>query len=114
MSILIKGMEMPSRGCNNCPFVNRKSYGEVCPFTKDIINREAEFGGFPLSCPLGELPLSHGRLIDADALFNEFYDRFTDNESWSIWAMEILVSAPTIINSEGEDITMEYFEAGGK
>ena len=55
MSILIQGMEMPSKGCNNCPFVNRTSYGDVCPFIKGFINKRVEFGGFPLSCPLVEV-----------------------------------------------------------
>ena len=63
MSILIKGMDMPTR-CADCPMcydfiscqLEGKAFGEI-----DCIEIRADW------CPLIELP-PHGRLIDADML----------------------------------------------
>lgn len=73
MSLLIKGMEMPT-WCNDCPF-NDKEY-DVCVATTDrrsiripvwermrLFHREKW-------CPLIEVPTPHGRLIDADAFIS--------------------------------------------
>ena len=68
MSILIKGMEMPSR-CFSCPMcdvdccgISRGSYIEYREVDIDVA-----MNGRPDDCPLIPVP-PHGRLIDADAL----------------------------------------------
>ena len=75
MSILIKGMEMPSC-CYDCTFsawsnLHRTKackcgshYYEPCfeDYSREFYEKRADF------CPLVEVPVPHGRLIDADAL----------------------------------------------
>ena len=58
MSILIKGMEMPT-SCNACMF---DVYG-LCLINKNIEGKDA----LTHSCPLIPVP-PHGRLIDADSV----------------------------------------------
>lgn len=73
MSVLIKGMEMPT----NCWFCSVKSwddYGYVCPFSGRIVksgdvNRQED-------CPLIELH-DHGDLIDRDAFIGKL-------QSWAL------------------------------
>lgn len=66
MSILIKGMEMP-KNCLECSFkfVDIK-YGDGCCLFTGIVCLSI---GRQDRCPLIEIPTPHGRLIDADALF---------------------------------------------
>lgn len=72
MSILIKGMEMPT-SCWRCPFcltVDPDTYrciptGQEFESTFDAIDH------IVLDCPLVEVP-PHGDLIDRDALYKSF------------------------------------------
>ena len=67
MSVLIRGMEMPT-SCNRCPLQRRGigdiviclALGTVAPLTEDSTDKRAD-------CPIVPVP-KHGRLIDADAL----------------------------------------------
>lgn len=79
MSILIKGMEMPT----NCWFCSVKSWDDdeyVCPFSGRMVksgdvNRHED-------CPLIELP-DHGDLIDeSEKVDAQYYD--DELEEWSI------------------------------
>lgn len=64
MSVLIKGMEMPS-SCDDCRLTNGISCYAVPEYTEDeVVGRTDDR---PDWCPLVEIP-PHGRLIDADAL----------------------------------------------
>ena len=73
MSVLIKGMKMPAN-CLDCELNawddDLKLY--ICPF---ISGRQG-------NCPLVEIPLKHGRLVDIDELSKKMYhDAFeTDTE----------------------------------
>ena len=100
MSVLIKGVEMPT-SCRACMF-SRTDIRNVdwCVLTeKDL----------PCDCPIVPIP-PHGRLIDADALMRKKIrsvqsgsgENFT---SWTISAVSIenIRNAPTIIESEEED-----------
>lgn len=60
MSVLIKGMDMPTN-CTNCPCSNDDT--RFCRAAKEYI----PMLGKPEFCPLIPVP-THGRLIDADAL----------------------------------------------
>ena len=63
MSILIKGMEMPT-SCGTCPIRHMVFHvGDECYLGAKI----TEYQRRPEDCPLGYVP-PHGRLIDADAL----------------------------------------------
>ena len=98
MSIIIKGMEMPTN-CWLCPLsvlYEKPREMLLCRITKEEVLRNKVDG----NCPLVEVP-KHGRLIDADALVKSMRDfsymwgeRMNDE-----WVGE----APTIIESEGED-----------
>lgn len=87
MSILIKGMEMPSC-CAACKVLcDAKSETEIIrPFGERLSN-----------CPLIEIPDKHGRLIDADALAKD-YDSFPVRIDPWVW--NELSHAPTIIPAE--------------
>ena len=66
MSILIRGMEMPT-GCDTCPFEHfGDCYGGKAKRIMDI-DEEVALGVRHKRCPLIPVP-PHGRLIDADAL----------------------------------------------
>ena len=71
MSILINGMEMP-KGCASCKISRRNSKKMICPFIwkcewdiHDPMSADHRLDG----CPLVPVP-EHGRLIDADVLFD--------------------------------------------
>ena len=92
MSVIIKGMKMPSN-CHECPVLYVTS---ICDGSKD--------------CPLVELPAQHVRLIDAYELAIEILK--LQKYRFSIEDPEIFVSRravmqaisdnPTIIEAEGE------------
>jgi len=96
MSVLIKGMQMPT-SCNVCMF---DVYG-LCLINKNI---EAE-DELTHSCPLVPVP-KHGRLIDADALHDQMIDYVADgyaNDADDYEAYyDMVKDAPTIIEAEGE------------
>ena len=65
MSILIKGMEMPTH-CLNCPFMVSRD-GDDCILQRAEANENFEnWEQMKAGCPLVPVP-PHGRLIDADA-----------------------------------------------
>jgi len=106
MSILIKGMDMPSR-CENCCMLAMVMGGTAytgywCKATYK--KREDDCGTRPSWCPLIELP-PHGRLIDADTLKIKSLRMIVQNaleyDRKALWQM--IDDAPTIIKSEGED-----------
>lgn len=89
MSILIKGMQMPTC-CRKCKLIGE--YG--CAIVGAVGTAYTD-GKRSRDCPLIELP-PHGRLIDADALtFEDDYYGWRDKK--------VVKSAPTIIESEGEE-----------
>ena len=98
MSVLIKGMKMPEY-CDHCPF----DIWGTCAVDSDIICT------FPpvtraSACPLVEVP-PHGRLIDADALFDKVFDYYgEDSETAENWMMQFILRAPTVIPADkGEE-----------
>lgn len=67
MGVYIKGLEMPEK-CINCKFcVNMNEY----PFHACFITYSGIYFDIDRlkNCPLVEIKTPHGRLIDADALF---------------------------------------------
>jgi hypothetical protein len=100
MSILIKGMEMPT----SCPCeVLGIGYDLYCSFAGGIPARVKEYyeccqnGTRPSWCPLVPVP-PHGRLIDADALIsNHTIDKYDCSEVISV---EDIRNAPAIIPAE--------------
>lgn len=91
MSVLIKGMEIPDK-CGHCRFATAFE----CQVTKNFITT---FNVRQADCPLTPVP-PHGRLIDADAVFNNLERTgWYDNADRDI-AEELVLDAPTIIGEE--------------
>lgn len=63
--IYIPGMAMPT-SCYLCPVNKDDGFGF---FTCGVTHSECDFINLPSNCPLVPVP-EHGRLIDADALFD--------------------------------------------
>ena len=94
MSVIVKGMKMPDT-CLHCPFADGE-YG-WCDVDNSIgmCNDER-----PDDCPLVALPDTHGRLVDADALIEDVDGDLTDSIAEGR-AIEKIMEAPTIVESEG-------------
>ena len=98
MSILIKGMDMPT-SCADCPIWSR-CY-ELFAAQERFIKERPEW------CPLVEVPTPHGWLIDAEALAGEYAEYvkrsnisdFAPTPNWND-AISLFWSAPTVIESE--------------
>lgn len=101
MSILIRGMEMPTR-CFSCPMCDVENAEVNCAISHGsyIEYREVDpkvaIQGRPSDCPLIEVP-PHGRLIDADALLEVFDEGYNDSTWWFESKVE---DAPTVIPSD--------------
>ena len=123
MSVLIKGMEMPT-SCDKCPFLDYEegfcfasgikhqieSYGEwyelaLCPGgIKDSRHED---------CPLVLVP-EHGDLIDRDALgMNYIHIR---DDGMKIYTQRAIDNAPTIIKADESDMDsfIRIFEEDNK
>lgn len=110
MSVLIKGMKMPG-SCRKCQVM----VGTFCqilnidvdPFYDGETRRNRK-------CPLVEIPEKHGRLIDADELWERML-KYTDNEGAKFpygdddslihrdSACFMIENAATIIEAEGAE-----------
>ena len=86
MSILIKGMEMPSNGAERCIVI--RSDRTVRTFVGAEIPASAE-----------QLP-PHGRLIDADKLKKQIEDENRFSAVYAKATFRYLDNAPTIIEAE--------------
>lgn len=87
MSILIKGMEMP-KYCIECKFCGSGSINEFEYWCGLTGSRLGAIGDIVLwedmcaeDCPLAEVPTPHGRLIDADELYEIISLNFKDLNS---------------------------------
>ena len=100
MSILIKGMEMPT-SCAKC-----KLFGEYgCAFIGAVGYALTE-GRRSKDCPLVPVP-PHGRLIDADEADSRFTPNYTELSDfqcgWNAAMKRVCKDAPAIIPAdEGE------------
>ena len=101
MSVMIRGVEMPS-GCNTCQLHVLCFDYYVCRAKKlergDYldVDDEAIAGRRHSCCPLVEIPTPHGRLIDADR-FLDWLKEFHPND---VVIMSGVKNAPTIIEAE--------------
>lgn len=105
MSIIIKGMNMPERGCDHCFMRN----GNYCK--RLLEGNDAEFSFvIPYAikserhpdCPLAEVLTPHGRLIDGDALdFSKVFGGESDfAKDIRAGANMTITVAPTVIEAE--------------
>lgn len=106
MSVIVKGMEMPEN-CYECPCCRHDSRNghqkEQCNLTLDVFDKNyfERLEGRAQNCPLVALPDKHGRLVDADALFDEMEEAgWYNNSDRDEVAEELVMNAPTIVESE--------------
>ena len=99
MSVLIKGMEMPTN-CAACP-LNYDQMACAVTWTRwwsdsmVIMNFDSDKERMP-NCPLIEVPTPHGRLIDADAIQDYNVETFGQR-------LLIIDTASTVIEAEGTE-----------
>ena len=108
MSVLIKGMEMPTTCCN-CKFREPFMVFAYCHLAEmDMEYEESDNCRHP-KCPLVEIPTPHGRLIDADAVnkaMDERIKKLKDDRSIyeaSCVSTALDMFAPTVIEAEGRE-----------
>ena len=106
MSILIKGMKMPTR-CFDCPMCEISDIEICCSISIGVavsyeeIDEQIAIQDRPSWCPLVKIP-PHGRLIDADALIKS--DRMVSKlmmfgEEY-VYTQAEIDRSPTIIEAE--------------
>lgn len=108
MSILIKGMEMPTR-CEDCFCFRRNAEHDYAYCNISSVNVLGHGNARLNNCPLVPVP-PHGRLIDADTLEREAQKRLLECEKYDnqfqkpYEVMRAIALAPTIIpaSEEGE------------
>ena len=105
MSVVVKGMSMPSE-CEYCGFCRYyPENGNVwCNANNRILKlawKEPNWTHLdvrrPDWCPLEEIETPHGRLIDAGKLSDKMRGK------WTVYDYEALGTMPTIIEAEGVD-----------
>ena len=97
MSVLIKGMEMPTC-CATCR-VGYSLLGHRCMRTGRFVDPDEAIKKHEEHCPLVPVP-PHGRLIDADALVNELvHSKFFSMSDYNNF-VGLAFKAPTIIPAE--------------
>ena len=107
MSVIIKGMQIPSE-CRECPLCQYyMTVGETrCRGTGEVLASgfgTIKFSGRSEHCQLAELPEKHGRLVDADALIAKCGDWYTEEgtEEGFIGTLEMLLKdVPTVVEEE--------------
>ena len=114
MSVLIKGLIMPSC-CDGCTFSDWSNLHQTAcckrhdfdpcfkDYSREYMEKRADF------CPLVEIPVPHGRLIDASYKVDmPFYDdEYEEHSMRTVTVEELLMMAdngvPTVIEAEGSD-----------
>lgn len=95
MSVLVKGMTMPSN-CDSCEFMDCEDVSfELLKYCRMIGMYIDDPLVRPYDCPLVELPEHHGRLIDADEMKN-LWAGCSINGSIS----PLLDARPTVVEAE--------------
>ena len=104
MSILIKGIQMP-KSCMDCPLFESLYHFHGCHAKPESFNDRDMWNFFvgdrPTWCPLVEVPVPHGRLLDADDVFHvltSYYHHSTDFQHEAL--KEALARVSTIIEAE--------------
>lgn len=97
MSILIKGMEMPT-SCGFCSFEQETEYGYECYINGCL----TEYQKRPDDCPLVPVP-PHGDLIDYEFCMKN-YELLHDDDGNPVYAVRMrdINSAPAIIPADKE------------
>ena len=70
MSVIIKGMELPT-SCMKCDLMDDEARRPYCHGLMDYLSEDNIKTKRQSNCPLIEIQVPHGRLIDADKLYEE-------------------------------------------
>lgn len=97
MSVLIRGMEMPSC-CMFCPISNNVGCGLTNP--PIIMTSKEMLAGRPDWCPLVPVPEPHGRLGDLDALMGRIEHDTPLSSTFEKIVRRYIEKAPTVIPAE--------------
>ena len=119
MAVILKNMKMPQKCemCNFCGWAAAKADMRCCGLTGQ--RQKVLPKGRMSECPLAGFPDQHGRLIDADALLEEFskFERSKEEHgrefsfcfmrngdvSTTWWNVELCVEdAPTVVSANHE------------
>ena len=109
MSVLIKGMDMPT-GCLSCDFCNVRTGNPYCIRLMELTPKTSRLA----DCPFEEVKMPHGRLIDADKLMKDIAELKkspwynAENHAFYKEAVDIIESlcikkALTVIEAEEEE-----------
>ena len=108
MSVIVKGMEMPTKCCEcDAEYCEENFHGDefdrVCSFIYNGYTEKIRDSGRRDDCPLRPLPEEHGRLGDLDEIKNKLAkdkrEAFTKHD---VWLMISRYGAETIVEAEGE------------
>ena len=112
MSVLIKGMEVPTR-CEKCQFfIWKRVVGQYCAVASDI-TFHVTIDGMDVvyerngNCPLIEVPEPHGRIIDTGSWTFPTLYRNPSNDYMYGWnaCLKSVHQQPTIIPASGDGET---------
>lgn len=100
MSVLIKGIKMPDN-CFECPLKYDVDEGHYCycRFTGAISSGV----GRQVDCPLVNVPMPHGRLIDGDKLKSAFPLSYLGTPILIASVRARINHTPAIIEAEGDE-----------
>ena len=98
MGAYVKGAGVP-KGCLHCPFNNSSIY---CSITKSYIDRDYENSERLKDCPLIQITVPHGRLIDVDAFLEMLHSYAITENNLNFYdrVKFALQKAPTILEDE--------------
>lgn len=99
-SVIVRGMEMP-KDCSKCPCFQYNMFNDdIDGYCKALKTKIIYSDEHRPSCPLIEIPTPHGRLVDADKLFEEINiaDEYGADMSD---ILRLVIDAPTVIKAEG-------------
>ena len=97
--IMIRGMEMPET-CGSCQLCLDDS--RICNGYCMFFHRRVNMMDRDKNCPLVPLPEGHGRLIDADALREDWLENGENEHIYDTNAMLYSIdNSPTIVPAEG-------------
>lgn len=106
MSVIVKGMEMPTKCCE-CDAENydESFYGDefnhVCSFIYKGYTEKIRDSGRRDDCPLRPLPQKHGRLIDADRLIDAAMRSYSPLLAGDI-LKRLIDFEPTVVEAEDD------------
>ena len=108
MGVYVKDMEMP-RGCIFCPLYQFSIYRTECVITGNCIVGSEETGRNP-DCPLVEVPVPHGNLIDtSQSVECMFWDG--DKEKWVLKSTALSEMLSMTVHSEPVKIAIPKEDA---